>query len=45
MTLEHLSFPAVYEAPTSTSGPAAPQARPLLRDRLYVGNLHPTIDE
>ncbi|KAF5381642.1 hypothetical protein D9615_005485 [Tricholomella constricta] len=43
---EHLSFPATLaESPAeSSSAPAAPP-RQLLKDRLYVGNLHPSVDE
>ncbi|KDQ52904.1 hypothetical protein JAAARDRAFT_183837 [Jaapia argillacea MUCL 33604] len=45
----HLSYPAPSQptASSSSSTKAAIQAqpRPLLKDRLYVGNLHPTVDE
>ncbi|KAF9465854.1 hypothetical protein BDZ94DRAFT_270812 [Collybia nuda] len=43
---EHLSFPTTLEE----HGPEPPaasrqQPRQLLKDRLYIGNLHPTVDE
>ena len=43
---EHLSFPAQTEpaAPVASSSTPA-QPRTLLRDRLYVGNLHSSVDE
>ncbi|RPD65368.1 RNA-binding domain-containing protein [Lentinus tigrinus ALCF2SS1-7] len=43
---EHLSYPTLAEpaAPVASSSTAT-QARPLLKDRLYVGNLHPSVDE
>ncbi|KAI0777574.1 RNA-binding domain-containing protein [Trametes elegans] len=46
---ELLSYPATTEhilplASTSSSSSSA-QPRTLLKDRLYVGNLHPTVDE
>ncbi|KAI0708098.1 hypothetical protein C8T65DRAFT_650572 [Cerioporus squamosus] len=43
---EHLSYPvpAGLAAPVASSSTAA-QSRPLLKDRLYVGNLHPSVDE
>ncbi|PSR82092.1 hypothetical protein PHLCEN_2v6162 [Hermanssonia centrifuga] len=40
----HLSYPV----PSTSSQPSPPPSTPnrqLLRDRLYVGNLHPTVDE
>ncbi|KAA1477044.1 hypothetical protein DENSPDRAFT_785933 [Dentipellis sp. KUC8613] len=43
-----LSYPASTTGPpiasTSTSAPAS-QSRQVLKDRLYVGNLHPSVDE
>lgn len=44
--LEHLSYPTPSEpaAPVASSSTPA-QTRPILRDRLYVGNLHPSVDE
>ncbi|KAI0746651.1 hypothetical protein C8Q80DRAFT_1176502 [Daedaleopsis nitida] len=43
---EHLSYPTPSEpiAPVASSSTSA-QSRPLLKDRLYVGNLHPSVDE
>ncbi|RDX41635.1 RNA-binding domain-containing protein [Lentinus brumalis] len=46
---EHLSYPTLSEpvaaaAPVASSSTAA-QTRTLLKDRLYVGNLHPSVDE
>lgn len=46
----HLSYPSIDSAAAGPSSlpataPANPAARPLLKDRLYVGNLHPTVDE
>ncbi|KAG6868102.1 hypothetical protein C0993_007512 [Termitomyces sp. T159_Od127] len=41
--IEHLSYPpALEESPAESS--THPE-RPLLKDRLYVGNLHPSVDE
>ncbi|KAG6896437.1 hypothetical protein C0992_008314, partial [Termitomyces sp. T32_za158] len=40
---EHLSYPsALEESPAESS---THSERPLLKDRLYVGNLHPSVDE
>ncbi|KAI0300113.1 hypothetical protein B0F90DRAFT_1725070 [Multifurca ochricompacta] len=42
----HLSYPTVdAEASTSTLLALSPPSRELLKNRLYVGNLHPTVDE
>ena len=43
---EHLSYPTLIEpaAPVASSSTVVP-TRPLLKDRLYVGNLHPSVDE
>lgn len=43
---EHLSYPVLAEptAPVASSSTVS-QTRPLLKDRLYVGNLHPSVDE
>ncbi|KAI9450588.1 RNA-binding domain-containing protein, partial [Russula earlei] len=42
----HLSYPAPEpEPPTSASLPSSPPPRELLKNRLYVGNLHPTVNE
>lgn len=44
----HLSYPTyVLEASTSasTSAISQPQSREILKNRLYVGNLHHTVDE
>jgi hypothetical protein len=41
-----LSYPVSQPEPsTSTSRPRSPPPRELLKNRLYVGNLHPTVDE
>jgi hypothetical protein len=43
-----LSFPslaAVEPSAPSTSTPIAAPPRALVKDRLYVGNLHPSVDE
>jgi len=40
---KHLSYPTPSDAPTHSTSPE--QSRPLLKERLYVGNLHPTVDE
>ncbi|TFK47336.1 RNA-binding domain-containing protein [Heliocybe sulcata] len=39
----HLSYPA--EQSTSAAPKPTAQPRQVLKDRLYVGNLHPTVDE
>lgn len=40
-----LSYPAASSS-TENPPPSVPvQPRQLLKDRLYVGNLHPTVDE
>ena len=47
-TLEnYLSYSASAEpiVPVASSSSSTAQARPLLKDRLYVGNLHPSVDE
>ncbi|KAF8066801.1 hypothetical protein FPV67DRAFT_1496535 [Lyophyllum atratum] len=45
-TNEHLSFPSTFAEPVAESSTAPPvPPRQLLKDRLYVGNLHPTVDE
>ncbi|OBZ78290.1 putative RNA-binding protein 18 [Grifola frondosa] len=41
---EHLSYPSA-SAPAAQTPPASTKPRPLLQDRLYVGNLHPSVDE
>jgi hypothetical protein len=42
---EHLSYPSDID-PEPTSGRQQPQQpRQVLKDRLYIGNLHPTVDE
>ncbi|KAG6917431.1 hypothetical protein DXG01_002517 [Tephrocybe rancida] len=45
-TIDHLSYPTTLdESPAeSSTAPSAPE-RQLLKDRLYIGNLHPTVDE
>ena len=46
-TSSHLSYPApdVPEGSTSTLRAPSPPLPELLKNRLYVGNLHPTVDE
>ena len=41
---EHLSFPSI-EPPEQSSPINHQQSRQVLKDRLYIGNLHPTVDE
>ncbi|KAG5342930.1 putative RNA-binding protein 18 [Termitomyces sp. T112] len=41
--IEHLSYPSTLEESPAES--STHSERPLLKDRLYVGNLHPTVDE
>jgi RNA recognition motif-containing protein len=41
MSNHHLSYPAPSTRPPTPT----PEPRQLLKDRLYVGNLHPTVDE
>ncbi|KAK0470127.1 uncharacterized protein EV420DRAFT_1498502 [Desarmillaria tabescens] len=43
MASEHLSYPAL-EASSSTST-TTPAKERIIKDRIYVGNLHPSIDE
>ncbi|KIP01387.1 hypothetical protein PHLGIDRAFT_123390 [Phlebiopsis gigantea 11061_1 CR5-6] len=43
-TETHLSYPVASSSKDPTP-PPVPQARQVLRDRLYVGNLAPTVDE
>lgn len=40
----HLSYPT-FDEPRQSSPPVLNQARSVLKDRLYVGNLHPSVDE
>ncbi|EIN05493.1 hypothetical protein PUNSTDRAFT_137604 [Punctularia strigosozonata HHB-11173 SS5] len=40
-----LSYPALGEPGPSTVVALQPPQRPLLKDRIYVGNLHPSVDE
>ena len=42
---EHLTFPSADPDAPEPQTNAPPQPRLLLKDRLYVGNLHPTVDE
>ncbi|RDB26809.1 putative RNA-binding protein 18 [Hypsizygus marmoreus] len=43
---EHLSFPSTApESQAESSTTPAAQSRQLLKDRLYIGNLHPSVDE
>ncbi|TRM60992.1 hypothetical protein BD626DRAFT_503441 [Schizophyllum amplum] len=41
----HLSYPVAEAITLPPSTDAAAPARALLKERLYVGNLHPTVDE
>ncbi|KAI0251047.1 hypothetical protein BJV78DRAFT_1214050 [Lactifluus subvellereus] len=44
--VSHLTYPSLEaEASTSTLLAPSPPPRELLKNRLYVGNLHPTVDE
>ncbi|KAG7444853.1 RNA-binding domain-containing protein [Guyanagaster necrorhizus] len=43
MASEHLSYPA--PEPSSSTSTATPAKERILKDRIYVGNLHPSIDE
>ena len=40
----HLSYPA-FDEPQSSVASAPDETRSVLRDRLYVGNLHPSVNE
>jgi len=42
---QHLSYPSFVEETGESSTPTVQQPRQVLKDRLYIGNLHPTIDE
>ncbi|KAF8234504.1 hypothetical protein L208DRAFT_1393891 [Tricholoma matsutake] len=42
---EHLSFPASSNEHAEQSSIQPQQSRQVLKDRLYIGNLHPTVDE
>ncbi|KAF9788284.1 hypothetical protein BJ322DRAFT_621405 [Thelephora terrestris] len=46
-TNPHLTFPSEEQEPESQTKPATPvpAQKQLLPDRLYVGNLHPSVDE
>ncbi|EGO19834.1 hypothetical protein SERLADRAFT_401051 [Serpula lacrymans var. lacrymans S7.9] len=44
-TTSHLYIPPQEEAVESVSAPSAARTPQLLKDRLYIGNLHPTVDE
>ncbi|EPS99485.1 hypothetical protein FOMPIDRAFT_1163924 [Fomitopsis schrenkii] len=41
----HLSYPSPEQPAPSTSTSYEERSRPLLKERLYVGNLHPSVDE
>ncbi|KAG6842114.1 hypothetical protein C0991_002768 [Blastosporella zonata] len=44
--VDHLSYPSTLdESPAESSSAPNPPERHLLKDRLYVGNLHPSVDE
>lgn len=42
---EHLTFPFAGSDIVESLNHTPPQPRLVLKDRLYVGNLHPTVDE
>ncbi|KAF8634059.1 hypothetical protein AX17_004323 [Amanita inopinata Kibby_2008] len=42
---EHLSYPSASSDSPEPSASSTPQPRRVLKDRLYVGNLHPSVDE
>jgi RNA recognition motif-containing protein len=42
---EHLTFPSPSIDSSELPPSAPPQPRGFLKDRLYVGNLHPSVDE
>ncbi|KAJ6469026.1 hypothetical protein C8R47DRAFT_1223125 [Mycena vitilis] len=44
---DHLSYPTFSEPalPEASTSKAPAQPRQVLQDRLYIGNLHPTVDE
>ncbi|KAG6816977.1 hypothetical protein H0H87_001292 [Tephrocybe sp. NHM501043] len=43
---DHLSYPSTFsESPAESSTARSQLERQLLKDRLYIGNLHPTVDE
>ncbi|KAJ7126135.1 hypothetical protein C8R44DRAFT_617968 [Mycena epipterygia] len=44
---DHLSYPtfSAEQAPEPSTSKVPPQPRQTLHDRLYIGNLHPTVDE
>ena len=41
----HLSYPSFDTEPESAASTSEPRPRQVLKDRLYVGNFHPTVDE
>ena len=41
----HLSYPSSSHSVVSISTPPEERPRPVLKERLYVGNLHPSVDE
>ena len=42
---DHLSFPSASTPEPAPQPSTSSQPKQLLKDRLYVGNLHPTVDE
>ena len=45
---EHLTFPKFQtsgDASTSKAATSLPPVRNVLNERLYIGNLHPSVDE
>ncbi|THH17169.1 hypothetical protein EW146_g3594 [Bondarzewia mesenterica] len=45
-TSTHLTYPSLPVEPSSSSSSSSSiRTRQILKDRLYVGNLHPTVDE
>ncbi|KAK0193485.1 hypothetical protein F5146DRAFT_1134147 [Armillaria mellea] len=43
MASEHLSYPALEASPSAST--ATPAKERIIKDRIYVGNLHPSVDE
>lgn len=42
---DHLSYPSDIDPEPTSEQQQPQQPRQLLKDRLYIGNLHPTVDE
>lgn len=41
----HLSYPSTIEEPIPEASSSSQTPRTVLHDRLYIGNLHPAVDE